>query len=231
MARHFRPGQRILEINCGTGADALHLAQRGARVVACDISAKMIRAARHRLAGEGLASSVEFRVLPTESICVLNEERPFDGALSNFAGLNCAADVSAVASDLSRLLKPGAKLVVCVFGRWCLGEILWYLRRGNWHKALRRVRGKTRRACLSSGAAVEVRYPSIRDLKRAFAPHFLLEEWQGVGIAVPPSYLEPWAARHPRAFRAAARFDSRFSHLPLVKALADHVLLTFERTG
>jgi ubiquinone/menaquinone biosynthesis C-methylase UbiE len=38
----FSAGQRILELNCGTGIDAVRLAERGVRVVACDISPRMI---------------------------------------------------------------------------------------------------------------------------------------------------------------------------------------------
>ena len=49
MDRLFRPGQRVLEINCGTGVDALHLAARGIQVVACDASPEMIAVARRRL--------------------------------------------------------------------------------------------------------------------------------------------------------------------------------------
>ena len=35
MDREFHAGQSVLEINCGTGIDALHLAQRGVSVDAC----------------------------------------------------------------------------------------------------------------------------------------------------------------------------------------------------
>ena len=38
----FTPGQSILEINCGTGIDALHLASRGVRVDAFDAAPGMI---------------------------------------------------------------------------------------------------------------------------------------------------------------------------------------------
>jgi len=45
MDRTFQKGQRILEINCGTGIDALHLAGRGVEVVACDSASGMIAVA------------------------------------------------------------------------------------------------------------------------------------------------------------------------------------------
>ncbi len=46
LDRAFRPGQKVLELNCGTGLDAVHLAQRKIRVLACDISKGMVEQAR-----------------------------------------------------------------------------------------------------------------------------------------------------------------------------------------
>ncbi|MDR2379204.1 MAG: class I SAM-dependent methyltransferase, partial [Bifidobacteriaceae bacterium] len=48
-----RPGERILDLAAGTGASSLALANRGARVVACDFSEGMLRRGRRRLAGAG----------------------------------------------------------------------------------------------------------------------------------------------------------------------------------
>jgi len=43
----FTPGSRILEINCGTGEDALFLARQGVIVFACDASEQMIAVAKN----------------------------------------------------------------------------------------------------------------------------------------------------------------------------------------
>src|SRR5690242_7730990 len=71
-------GQRILELNCGTGEDALHLARRNVSVVACDASARMIEVARRKLRGQGLANRVSFHHLATERIADLRYRAPFD---------------------------------------------------------------------------------------------------------------------------------------------------------
>ena len=39
---------RVLEINCGTGEDALHFGELGANVLATDISGKMVTVARQK---------------------------------------------------------------------------------------------------------------------------------------------------------------------------------------
>lgn len=230
LDRRFSPGQRILEINCGTGADALHLAERGVRVVACDASGKMISAALNRISKAELSNSVALRILRTEDLWLLDGRGIFDGALSNFGGLNCVADLPRAGRDLARLLKPGAKLVICVFGRWCAWEIVWHLAHGNRRKAFRR-QGRNGAIAQVSGAELRVFYPAVRELSRAFAPYFRLKARKGVGVLVPPSYLEPLAVRFPRAFRSAEHLDRALSRILVVRNWADHILLTFERIG
>ena len=94
----FRRGQRILELNCGTGIDAIHLARQGVRLTACDLSPRMIEIARESAVKAGVDTSIDFRVLANEEMSKLEGER-FDGAFSNFAGLNCVEDLGAVARN------------------------------------------------------------------------------------------------------------------------------------
>ncbi|HEY6291440.1 MAG TPA: class I SAM-dependent methyltransferase [Terriglobia bacterium] len=228
----FRPGQRILEINCGTGFDAVFLGRHGVKVLACDSSPRMIEVARRRAAQSGVEHCVDFRVLASERIGALTPTEGmagFDGLLSNFGGLNCIKDLSAVAGDLARLLKPGAPALLCVFGRSCLWEVLWYLGQGNATQAFRRFGTDGSLARLGGGVTIRVHYPSVREIARAFTPHFSLRHWKGVGVAVPPSYMEPWVRRFPRILKLLAEADRGLGRCPLIKAVADHVLLTFGR--
>ena len=61
----FEPGSHILELNCGTGEDALFLAGHDISVLACDASAHMINTARRRMQAEDPEAEIEFRVLAT----------------------------------------------------------------------------------------------------------------------------------------------------------------------
>jgi len=107
--------------------------------------------------------------------------------------------------------------------------MLWYTLRGDFKKAFRRLGGKSVVANIGPGHSVLVRYPSVDFLRRDFAPHFRLVSWKGVGIAVPPSYLEPWAERFPRLFKFAAKIDLLLAQCPGFRALADHVVVVLER--
>jgi ubiquinone/menaquinone biosynthesis C-methylase UbiE len=228
----FLPGQRILEINCGTGVDAIHLGRQGISVVACDASARMISLARERTGRTELKARPQFHVLSTERIAALVETEgrgTFDGALSNFAGLNCVEDLAAVSRELAMLLKPDATVFLCMFGRLCAWEILWYLARGKPRKAFRRLRSKGDIAELSQGVTVRVHYPSVSALARLFSPNFRLTEWKGVGVAVPPTYLESLGSRFPKLLEALSEADRWLASCPVLRAMADHVLVRLER--
>jgi ubiquinone/menaquinone biosynthesis C-methylase UbiE len=225
----FHPGQRVLEINCGTGVDAAHLADRGIDVVACDVSPEMLAVARRRLHGSAHGDHVHLKVVAIEQINQLAEDGPYDGVVSNFSGLNCVEDLRPVARDLAGLVKPGGKAVLCVFGRHCLWEVLWYTIHGNFPKAFRRLSRKGNATQPAPGRSIRVWYPSIKSLRQDFAKYFRLVRWKGTAVAVPPSYMEPWAVRLPRLFQFAARIDPFLCRCPGLRTFSDHVVLVMER--
>ncbi len=227
LLRTFCTGDHLLELNCGTGEDALFLATQGISVLACDASRQMIREAQHRLRQQGEALPVVFCHLPTERLNELDPTDDFSGAFSNFSGLNCIEDLAFVAGSLARRIRPGGRLLLCMSTRWCLVEILYYLFRLQPLKAFRRVRGRAQ--AMLEGTALTVYYPTAGQIRHAFAPHFKLRTTTAVGVTIPPSYLESWAKRHLRIFSFLRRLEPLLASLPLLRTTGDHVLLSFER--
>jgi len=228
LLQAFRPGDNVLEIGCGTGVDACCLAENGVRVVACDVSAEMVKLATRKINERGLEEYVKTVVLRAEDISALSTQL-FDGAFSNFGALNCIENLPEFAHDLARLLKPGARVLLCWMGRYCLWEMIWYLAHGNRQKAFRRLRRNRITASIGGGAFVRVHYPSVRSLRRAVAPEFNMKSIKGIGLTVPPSYLEPWAADHPRLMGLGELADTWMGGCPGTRVLADHILVGFER--
>jgi ubiquinone/menaquinone biosynthesis C-methylase UbiE len=228
--RHLRPGNRVLELNCGTGKDALFLASNGMSVVACDISPAMIGVARNRKERDHRHADINFRVLSIESLGALPLDNRYDAVFSNFSGLNCVADLASVASDLARLTNPGAKAILCLSSKYCLWEFCWYLFHGQIKRATRRWNRDAITARIGDGS-VEVRYPRVGEILASFSEFFSPVAIHGVGVAVPPSYLEPWARRMPAAVAALARIDRVISGRPLWRSMGDHVVLVLERIG
>jgi SAM-dependent methyltransferase len=229
LLKTFHTDDHILELNCGTGEDALFLASHDISVFACDASQQMIARAEARLGQCSPTTPIVFRQLATEDIGSLDPADRFDGAFSNFSGLNCVRDLACVAASLSTLVKNGRPLLLCFSTRICLIEILYYLLRGQAGKALRRCKGFSEATL--DGAPLTVYYPSLSELRRAFEPYFRLRSKTGIGVAIPPSYLELWARRHPRVFSMLCRLESYLGTIPLLRTTGDHVLLCFERVA
>lgn len=227
----FQPGDRTLEIGCGTGVDAAFLAGRGVHVLACDSSSEMIAVASRRILEGKLQNFVQPRVLSAENLSTLTGSERFDGAFSNFGALNCVLDLDRLAHDLAQVLKPRSSIVLCWMGPSCLWEMAWYFAKRERGKALRRLKSEGIQARIADGVFCHVLYPSVQRLVRAFAPVFSVRAIRGIGVAVPPSYMESWARRHPRLFRMCERVDSVVSRVPGVRTLGDHVLVRLERNG
>lgn len=229
LSKAFQAGDRVLEIGCGTGVDACYLAERGVQVLACDPSTEMIAVTKNRIHERRLDTLIEPKTLRAEEISTLRRER-FDGAFSNFGPMNCVEDLSQFARDLAQLLRPGATALLCWMNPCCLWEIVWYFAHGNTDKAFRRLRRGPVTARITDEASVDVHYPSVHFAARTFAPEFQLESVKGIGVAVPPSYLEPWVARHQRWMRFCELSDLWLGRCPGVRLLADHVLVRLRRS-
>jgi SAM-dependent methyltransferase len=225
----FPPGGRIFEIGCGTGEDAAWLSDRGFRLFPTDASPTMVDLTTSKLARFGTPatamSAEECKGFANRYLA--DGGIPFDGAFSNFAALNCVADLAPVAQGLGRLLKPGSAAMLVIFGTFSPPEMLVEVLRGRPGQALRRFRRGDVPARLG-GKNFTVRYHRVRELQQVMRPWFRLVGRLGVGIFVPPSAAEPWISEHPRLLRVFESFD-RLACRPLA-FLGDHVLYHFERT-
>jgi SAM-dependent methyltransferase len=214
--RYFAPlvrsGDMILDLGCGTGEDALRLARHGVRVVGIDASAEMVRAARAR--------GVDAWHCRIEDIGSMSAV--FDGVVSNFGALNCVRDLDRVRQLLADITAPGGYLAICVMGRFCLWETVWYGVRGDFRRARRRWKGSA-----DASVGVRVFYPTVKEMESAFRPEFSLVNAAGIGVLVPPSFvgcLPGWLLRWFDGI------DRSIAGWPLFSAMADHRVLVFRRT-
>jgi SAM-dependent methyltransferase len=103
------PGQRVVDLGCGSGRTTLELAARagpGGEVVGVDISAEMLARGRERAARLG-AGNVEF--LHADAQVHDFGEARFDAAYSRF-GVMFFTDPVAAFANVRRALRPGGVL-------------------------------------------------------------------------------------------------------------------------
>ena len=221
----FGTGDRVLDLGCGTGEDAIRLARDGVNVVATDPSGDMVRIARGKVAAAGLTDRVDVRRLAIEDLTVgsATDLMDLDGVLSDFGPLNCVEDLGGVAEELARRMRPGAKALLCVMGPVVPWEWVWFLGHGQLGKAIRRLRPGG-----NPWRGITIRYPTIGTLRKAFHESFRVTRLSAIGVFVPPSYAEPWAARHPRLLRRLDRWEQAVETLWPFPWLADHYLIELE---
>jgi SAM-dependent methyltransferase len=225
--RWIRPGFRVLEIGCGTGFDTVFLAGIGARVVACDPSEEMLTRTRRRVSSSSAADRVGLlscglQELP-QYLDALDHGEGFDAVVSNFGALNCAPSLNALGVIAARHLRPGGVVILGLIGRTCLWETIYFTARGERGKAARR-RAATVTATVA-GIDVPTFYHRRSDVQACLGECFSLDGAIGIGVAVPPPYLEHgWRHLPVLIRRAAVRVDRVAAGWPLLNQLGDHVL-------
>jgi ubiquinone/menaquinone biosynthesis C-methylase UbiE len=114
-AAQLKPGERVLDIATGSGEPALSMAKevgpRG-RVVGVDLSEQLIGFAQ-RAAKERSVANVEFEVMDAEKLSL--PDASFDAAVSAF-GFQIITDPAKAAREAHRVLKPGGRVAVSVWG-------------------------------------------------------------------------------------------------------------------
>jgi ubiquinone/menaquinone biosynthesis C-methylase UbiE len=111
----LRPGDRVLDACCGTGASALpaaHVVGATGQVLGVDVAEPALVLARAKAQAQGLAN-VEFRAVDIEHTGLPSES--FDAIVCVF-GVFFLPDMAAAVAELWRLVRPAGVLAITVWG-------------------------------------------------------------------------------------------------------------------
>ncbi len=227
LAAACPPGSRLLDLGCGTGLDALYLAQHGYAVVATDWSPEMAARTERRAAETSMSHQISVRTVGIQDLAALRGER-FGGIYSDLGPLNCVPDLDEVAATCAGLLNPHGKMVVSVMGRCCPWENVYYGLRGDLGRArLRFARGAV--PVNLNGHTVWTRYYTPREFYAAFAEQFVLTDYRTLGLFLPPPYLVRVYERWRVFARLLGWLDDRLGGLPLLRDSGDHFLMVLAK--
>ena len=219
---------KILEINCGTGEDAVRLATLGHTVIAADASAAMIEKAKEKSVSCHIDLPVEFVVCSFGELSTRFVNEQFDLVFSNFGGLNCIDQpaLEQLNKDLSSLIKPGGHLFFVIMSRCCLWEIFYYGIKGKLRTALRKFRKSVNFTV--NGTTMAVHYYSPAGIKKIFTRSFSFLQQHPVGLFIPPSYLEKKFELRPRLLDRLNKLEKR-SGYSFLSLFADHYCINFKK--
>jgi ubiquinone/menaquinone biosynthesis C-methylase UbiE len=175
----------VLDIGGGTGQDLQWLVGNDYKVIFCEPSAGMRKIAMQNTVAN---NSVIFLEGPDTDFMNWAIALPFDqkaeGALLNFAVLNCISNIDVLFKQLSLIVKPGSRIVALI-----LSTDLKTLFRKSPGAAIKKL-------FFNAAATFTIQYQhskqtvynyTKKDIKKAAAPNFSIAQWEvkkGSGFAL-----------------------------------------------
>ena len=217
----------ILELNCGTGNDAIFFANKGYCVHATDVAfgmQKMLAIKQEVLK----LSNLTFEKCSFDHLENLNNRGPYDAIFSNFAGLNCTSNVDKVLGSLEELVKPGGIITMVLMPRFSFWESLLLLR-GKFRTATRRFLGPKVDNAKVEGNYFTCTYYSPGYITRKIPKSFHLMSLEGLCTFVPPPSIEQFPEKHPYLYRLLVKIESRLALAWPWRSIGDYYIITFKK--
>ncbi|HET6990096.1 MAG TPA: class I SAM-dependent methyltransferase [Bacteroidia bacterium] len=216
----------LLEINCGTGEDALWFCGKGFNVTASDISNEMVGVAREKLRGKKATVFQSDILAISEKI----RDKKFDVIFSDFGGLNCLSpdELKKMSEIFSALLNPGGRLIFVVMGRNCKWERWYFKRKGDVESAFRR-RSQTGIEAIIFDQKVSTWYYSPEEMIGYFAGNFSVNTFKPIGISIPPSYLDNYFRKRTARLKILNGLEKLLGNFSSLSDKADHYIIDFSK--
>jgi ubiquinone/menaquinone biosynthesis C-methylase UbiE len=223
----LKTGDRILELNAGTGIDAIFFAQQGFEIYATDNAEGMLNVFYKKVKELNLEGKIKIQKC---SLNNLNEIRTgsFNHIFSNFGGLNCAENIEQVIHQFDRLLKPNGIATLVIMPPVCPWEILLALK-GNLKTAFRRLKKGGIPSHLE-GIYFNTYYYSPKHLLKAFGKvNYSKISINGLGVLSPPPYLDKFPVNHPKLFQTLCKLEEKIDTYFPFNVWADHFIISMKK--
>jgi len=217
--------KRILEINCGTGEDAIRFANKNHDVIATDISENMIAVAKLK----SDSKTILFKVQDINTISSETFHQKFDLIFSNFGGINCLSheDLKKFINTSVTLLEESGKLVLVIMPKHCFWERIYFSLKNELKKATRR---DTNQAIIANvdGVNVKTWYYNPKDVLDLAKDNYKIQLKKPIGFFVPPSYLETSFLTKKVVF-SVLRILDKILNFSFLSKYSDHYLIILEK--
>ena len=228
ILKYANPGSSMLELNCGTGEDALFFAEKGFSIHATDISNEMLSRLDQKLKSSDFKKNISSEHCSFIELESLNNKGPFDVIFSNFGGLNCSGELDEVLYKLKPLVKPGGVITLVIISNFCLWETLLVFK-GKFKTAFRRFFSKNGRKAHLEGHHFKCWYYSPSFIKNILEKDFALLDIEGLCTIVPPSYIENFGEKYPGLYSFLERKENSLKSKWPWKYIGDYFIISFKK--
>ena len=214
----------ILELNCGTGEDAIWFAKKGHTVLATDVSEKMVEVARAKVEEFNLSDKISVKQLDINEIDKVATTDNFDLVFSNFGGLNCLKDndLSHLSDKIKILIKPDGKFIAVVMSDFCMIESIYFLLKLKPKDIFRR---KKAQLVNINDSVVDTYYYHPKKFYEYFKNDFIINRIIAVGVFIPPSYLNNFFKRKVNTLKFLNKLEGSFGNHSIAASISDHFLI------
>ncbi|MES1224654.1 MAG: methyltransferase domain-containing protein [Bacteroidota bacterium] len=224
----LKPGSHILELNSGTGEDAIWMAQQGYYVHATDIATGMQEQLLQKVKALGLQQQISNECISFTQLDKLQQQKKYDHIFSNFAGLNCTGQLDKVLQSFNVLLKPGGTVTLVILPKFCLWEFL-LLFKGQFKTAFRRLFSRKGVTAHVEGAYFTCWYYNPSYVIKHLEQQYKLIGIEGLCTIVPPSYMEGFAEKNPRLYNFLQRKEAAYKTKWPWRSVGDYYIISFRK--
>ena len=219
-------GLEILELNCGTGEDAMLFSEKGFNIVATDVSEEMLKVTVQKANQFSMQNKISSQYLDLDSFDETVFDKKFDLIFSNFGGLNCINPESLhkLLHKIPSILLPGGRFIGVIMPKFCLWETSYLLLKFHFKQAFRRLTNKEVIINLQ-GTNLKTWYYNPSQIKKWSGRKFKLMTTVPIGFALPPSYLERYFSKRKRLLLRLNIFEKKVDRLSFLSGMADHFLI------
>ena len=224
-----KPDDVLLEIGCGTGAEAIQISKKVRQIIATDISQGMLNLLRQKISAKKLESilPVQARAATISSIAPLFDGGKVRIAYSFNGALNLEPDIEKFPLELSKIVDRGGYFVCSVRNILCLSETIAHAAVLQLDKIAPRRKQPTMVSV--GGIDIPAFYYSTEFMSRLFGSFFKLKKLVGLPAFLPPAYLNDYCIRFRPVTSLLEKLETVLADRFPFNRLSDQTLFVFQR--
>lgn len=232
LTDYLKPNDTVIEIGCGTGEEAIRVCKFVNKIVAIDISEKMIELLQRKIRAMKLIGKIiPLRLSAAEVIKVRNilPNGSARVAYSFNGALNCEPKINLFIEGLANLIEPNGYFICSIRNSLCLSEAVSHAIVMQFTKM--NPRKKQPIMVSVGGIDIPAIYYSPRRFAKLFSKHFNVRKIIALPAFLPPAYLSNYYIRVRRFASILERLENILADKEPFRNFGDQTLFVFQRKG